>query len=238
MIKNPSIGYYSIEGFFMSLLKLNEWLFGTEQNKSNLFFDSVFRDSYLMSEENIRNENDIDKIDTLFLAKNYDATTQKQRDILKADVRTEFLNKKYSSRRIDWFIVKPIGLFGSSTYRSFCAVYVPNTETIKELKLFLCDLTKACFSFNFVSVIDMTDGTEEIVYVGNLRQPEPKCKEGFRHKWDWDCYNEDGVENFTATCIHCGLKKSLVTGDNRNYKWNEAHSWRYHKDIIVNKHRS
>jgi len=220
----------------LSLIKLADWAFGKNDYEANNFFNEIFANKLKFSSDcKKRDIADFNNIDIDFVKKDYKFKSKEMVENLKTEIRTSYLNKKFSLRMNYWYIIKPIGYHGNDSYRDFFALYIPNADVFEDVKNALVNMSKPCFCCDYVQIIDMSDGKTSTIFIGGLNEPEPPCKEGCSHDWYWTVYNKDFLEIYFAECKKCGIKKSKVIGDNRNHLWNENHGWRYkQKSTLAN----
>lgn len=212
----------------VNLINFSEWVFGSNVDASDAFFSTIFKNNLKASNEcKIRDINELNMIDHKFIKKSYNLSSRTSIDDLKSKIKLNYVNRTFCHKYIDWYIVKPLGNSGCDTYRTYFAVYLPNTDAIDQVKLNLVDYSKPCFSCDYLQIIDMSDGKESKLFIGGLNQPEPSCRCGEEHEWEWCLYHEDCLEIYFAECKKCGIKKKKTIGDNRSIQWNKNHGWRY-----------
>lgn len=211
----------------VDLINLSDWIFRNNEEGLDSFFSEVFKNNLKASDKcKIRDVEELNKIDTEYIKREYKYTSMKPIEDLKSDVKTNYINNNFCLKYHNWYIVKPLGLRGCDSYRTFFSVFLPD-KAMDKVKQSFIDYSKPCFSCNYIQLIDMTDGKQSILFIGGLDEPEPSCKCGEDHKWMWDIYRDDCLEVYFAECEKCGIKRKKIIGDDRNYQWNKNQGWRY-----------
>ena len=213
----------------VDVIRFSDWVFKDDENEQNRFFNSILVNR-LKSDGKLkpRSIDELNNLDCDYIKKNLGKKSENSISELKSEVKTAYLSKRFNLRMIDWFIVKPLNKSGLDDFKTIIPLYLPLSETIGEIKRYLINKSLPCFDYDYLSVTDMTDGSEDIIFIGGLDEPEPPCTGGFDdHEWNWLVYHNDGKEVYEAECTHCKLRRSMVLGDTRAYRWNDNHGWRY-----------
>lgn len=219
--------FFSYTSMPLDLITLMQWLKFSE-NDTNVFCTSTLENKIKTESKNTkRNIKELLDLDKEFLEKAYKSHSISKFEEIKSGVKTDYLTRNFFLKYIDWYIVKPIGKGGIDTYRTFFPLYIPNTEALEQVKNYLVDLRCPCFTFDYISLTDMTDGHETIMFLGAMSEAETPCNNLVGHHWEWSVFHEDAKEIYLAKCVNCGLVKESILGDTRNHLWNENHSWRY-----------
>ncbi len=211
----------------LDLISLVQWLKFNERETDEFFSACMNNRIKTSSRVTKRSINELIELDREYLKKAYNAKTTTKIEEIRSGVKVDYVSQKFYLKYIDWYIVKPLGKNGLDSYRVFFPLYLPNTEALEQIKNYLVDFRCPCFPFDYISLTDMTDGKETIIFIGAMNEAEPMCKSPLGHKWEWNVFREDVKEIYLAKCSHCGIEREAVIGDNRNHQWNENHGWRY-----------
>jgi hypothetical protein len=219
----------------LDLISLTEWL-KLNERELNDFCSSCFTNNIKTNTTTTkRNITELIEIDREYLAKAYNSKSTAKIEEIRSAVKTDYLSKKFYLKYIDWYIVRPLGKNGNDSFQVFFPLYLPNTEALEQIKNYLIDFRQPCFNFDYISLTDMTDGKETILFLGAMNEAEPCCTNKLGHKWDWMVFREDVKEIYLAKCERCGIEKEAIIGDDRNHMWNKNHGWRYFSPTVYNK---
>lgn len=214
----------------LDLISLVNWL-KLNDKEINEFFSECLKNNVSIKDRPCKRFiNDLKDIDIQFVFKAYNSTSKSKVEEIRSSVKADYISKIFSLKYIDWYMVRPLGKNGTDPYRILFPLYLPNTEVFDQVKQYLIDFREPCFDFDYISLTDMTDGKETVLFLGSMNESEPKCLSDFEHKWNWSVYREDFKEIYFAKCERCGIEKEALIGDIRDYKWNENHGWRYLKN--------
>ena len=211
----------------LDLISLLEWLKFNERETNEFLSASMNNRVKTNSRVTRRNINELIELDREYIKKSYKAKTTTKIEEIRSEIKLDYVSKRFYLKYIDWYIVKPLGKNGSDSYRIFFPLYLPNSDAIEQVKNYLVDLRCPCFQFDYLSLTDMTDGKETVIFLGAMNEAEPQCKSQQGHKWEWNAFHEDVKEIYLAKCCNCGIEREAIIGDNRNHQWNENHGWRY-----------
>lgn len=211
----------------IDFISLVQWLNLNEREISSLC-SSCFDNPVKTNTSTIkRSIEELLEIDREFIKKKYGASTTNRVEEIRAKVKTDYMSGEFSMKYAEWYIMKPLGKHCADSFRTYFPLYLPNTHALDKLGNSIVDLRKPCFTFDYLSITDMTNGKESILFVGAMNDAEIKCTNLVGHDWEWDVFREDGREVYFARCKNCGLEKEAVIADDCAPEWNENHGWRY-----------
>ena len=211
----------------VDFISLIQWL-KLSDREINSFCSACFDNPVKTNTTTIkRSVEELLDIDRAFIKKKYGAVTNLKVEDIRSKIKTEYMSGEFNMNYADWYIIKPLGKRCTDSFRTYFPLYLPKEKALDKLSNYFIDLRKPCFTFDYVSITDMTNGKENILFVGAMNDAEIKCKNLCGHDWEWDVFREDGHEVYFAKCRHCNLEKEAIIGDDCDHMWNENHGWRY-----------
>lgn len=225
----PFLGFFLEIYMPVDFISLIQWL-KLNDREINSFCSACFDNPVKTNTTTIkRGMDDLVELDRNFIKKNYGATTTNRIEEIRAKVKTDYMIGDFNFKHKDWYIMKPLGKHCADSFRTYFPLYLPNSHAMDKLSSYIVDLKQPCFTFDYISMTDMTNGKESILFVGAMNDAEIKCTSLTGHNWEWDVFREEGHEVYYAKCKNCGLEKEAIIGDDCDPSWNENHGWRYSK---------